>query len=84
MKAENVAQIERLEAKLASPDKIETAILPLVNGGLQTLFSLESMYNDSRIDVKRELIGSMFPEKLTFDGKDLRTTRINEVAELFT
>jgi site-specific DNA recombinase len=30
---------------------------------------------------KREVIGSMFPEKLTFDGEIHRTTRINEAAQ---
>ena len=31
---------------------------------------------------KREVIGSIYPEKLTFDGLALRTTRVNEAIEL--
>lgn len=31
---------------------------------------------------KRRLIGSIFPEKMTFDGKNFRTTRMNEAVEL--
>jgi hypothetical protein len=37
---------------------------------------------DSGIERKREVIGSMYPEKLTFDGERLRTTRINEAAQI--
>lgn len=31
---------------------------------------------------KGEIIGSMYPEKLTFDGNDYRTYRLNEAGEL--
>src|SRR6478735_12227412 len=34
------------------------------------------------IERKREVIGSIYPEKLTFDGLALRTTRVNEAIEL--
>jgi site-specific DNA recombinase len=29
---------------------------------------------------KREIVSSMFPEKIVFDGKEHRTPRVNEVA----
>jgi site-specific DNA recombinase len=31
---------------------------------------------------KRVIIGSIYPEKLTFDGFKYRTTRVNEAVEL--
>jgi hypothetical protein len=31
---------------------------------------------------KRQIIGSIFPEKLTFDGQIFRTTRLNEAVQL--
>ena len=31
---------------------------------------------------KREIIGSIYPEKLTFDGNEVRTVRINEAVRL--
>ena len=31
---------------------------------------------------KRQIIGSVYPEKLIFDGDQLRTTRINEAVRL--
>ena len=37
---------------------------------------------DGGIEKKREVIGSMYPEKLTFDRERLRTTRIDEAARI--
>jgi site-specific DNA recombinase len=34
------------------------------------------------MEVKRQVIGSMYPENLCFDGEQLRTTRINEAVQL--
>jgi site-specific DNA recombinase len=33
------------------------------------LLKLDYIYEDSGIERKREVIGSMYPEKLTFDGE---------------
>jgi hypothetical protein len=41
------------------------------------------LYQGADNEGKRAIIGSMFPEKLLFDGYQHRTTRINEVANLF-
>ena len=40
------------------------------------------MYETGDIEKKREVISSMYPEKLSFDGFSLRTTRINEAVRL--
>ncbi len=39
------------------------------------------MYQGADNEGKRAIIGSMFPEKLHFDGHQHRTNRINKVAE---
>ena len=36
---------------------------------------------DAPVDVKIKLIGSMFPEKLSFDGKSYRTKKLNRVLD---
>lgn len=36
------------------------------------------MYENGNIQQKRLIIGSMYPENLTFDGIQHRTTRLNE------
>jgi hypothetical protein len=37
---------------------------------------------DAKVEVKCKLIGSMFPEKITFDGKSYRTNSYNSVLDL--
>lgn len=82
MKSEHTAELERLESKLAKTEDDRIALEPLLKKGLNTLFNIVSVYERSDIARKRELIGSMFPEKMTFDGNTFRTGRINEAAEL--
>ena len=36
---------------------------------------------DAPVDVKMKLIGSMFPEKLSFDGKIYQTKKLNRVLD---
>ncbi len=44
---------------------------------------LEAMlYAEADTKRKREIIGSMYPEKLTFDGMSYRTSCLNEAVEL--
>lgn len=69
MKTEYTRELERLEVKLSAVDGEHTDIEPLL------------IYNTGTIEQKRQVIGSMFPEKLIFDGTSLRTTRVNEAAQ---
>jgi len=46
------------------------------------LFQLEMIYESGSIEVKQRVIGSIYPEKLSFDGENIRTTRINEAIRL--
>lgn len=75
-------QIEKLEEQLNkdhSPDKI-VDINKLVEKALQSITNLGRLYQEGGIQTKRSIIGSIFPEKLEFDGKSYRTTRMNSIA----
>ena len=48
---------------------------------ISSISNLDSLYENGNITQKRKIIGSVFPEKLTFDGIRFRTTRINEAIE---
>ena len=37
---------------------------------------------DAKVEVKCKLLGSMFPKKITFDGKTYRTNSYNSVLDL--
>ena len=60
------------------PDNFDT----ILKKGLDNLFHLSEIYDTGDSEEKRKVIGSVYPEKLTFDGDQLRTTRINEAVRL--
>lgn len=80
MKMEYTAKLEKLEAKLSDDLEVEDSIETLLNRGIKSLLSLDRRYIEGDIEDKRKIIGSMYPEKLRFDGRQLRTNRVNEVA----
>ena len=49
---------------------------------LTVLSRLDQIYEEGDMKKKRDIIGSIYPEKLVFDGFQYRTTRINEAVEL--
>src|SRR5690606_26777275 len=78
IKSESEERINRLEAKLAATITDSTDIEPLLNKAISNISQLDILYQIGSIIQKRKIISSMFPEKLTFDGFQYRTTRINE------
>src|SRR5258706_6174419 len=82
MKAEYGSKLEKLEAKLSGCDHEQVSIKHLLDKGLDNLLKLDYTYESGDVEKKREIISSMYPEKLTFDGFVLRTTRINEAVRL--
>ncbi|MGV8136818.1 MAG: hypothetical protein AB2L20_16530 [Mangrovibacterium sp.] len=53
-----------------------------VDKAISNISQLDVLYEDGTITQKRKIIGSMFPEKLTFDGFQYRTARVNEALVL--
>jgi hypothetical protein len=43
---------------------------------------MDQLYENSDNEVKRQIIGSIFLEKMVFDGQSYRTTRVNEAVRL--
>src|SRR5258708_1382719 len=82
MKAINTEKLNRLRVKLDSLSIQPICIDQLLKEGLDNLFQLDTIYENGSIEVKRQVIGSMYPEKLCFDGECLRTTRINEAVRI--
>ena len=50
--------------------------------GISNLLRLDNIYETADVEKKREIISSMYPEKMTFNGFSFRTFRINEVARM--
>jgi len=82
MKTEYSNKLEKLEAKLSTYCHDHVDIKDLLDKGIDNLIKLEHIYETSDIEKKREIISSMYPEKMTFDGFSFRTNRINEAVRL--
>ncbi len=82
MKADYSLRLDKLKAKLSACDNEQVDFSGLLNAGLKNLFRLDSVYEKGDTEKKREVISSMYPDKLIFDGDRLRTPRVNEAARL--
>ncbi len=82
IKRECKNEIEKLEQELnQSEEKREISnIEDLIHTAIEAITNISKLYTDSGTKEKRQIIGSIFPEKLEFDGKHYRTARMNTVA----
>ena len=76
-------KIEKLEEQLSKDgsDTKQINIDRLLDKAIQNIVNIPRLYNEGGIHTKRAIIGSIFPEKLEFDGKTYRTARMNVVAD---
>ena len=49
---------------------------------VRTLSNLENIYKQGDVEVRRRLIGSIFPNKLVYEKKSVRTVEMNPAVEL--
>lgn len=82
MKAKHSVNLEKLEAKLTTYNYDQVNISVLLDKGVNNLAKLDYAFEIGEIDKKREIISSIYPEKLTFDGFSFRTTRLNEAVRI--
>jgi site-specific DNA recombinase len=79
MKTEYSTKLDKLEAKLSACNHNKVDINSLLNKGINNLLKLDYIYETADIEKKREIISSMYPEKMTFAGFADRTNRTNEI-----
>lgn len=85
IKSEAEDQLLKLEARLIEATNQRQHTLDLdskVERAISILSNLDEIYQKADINRKREIIGSIYPEKLVFSENNCRTGRINEVAAL--
>ena len=78
IKAECEKKISELETRLFAANTVDTNIEALLRKALENLSRLDQLWEEATAEKKRLIIGSIFPEKLTFDGNRFQTTRLNE------
>jgi site-specific DNA recombinase len=82
LKLDCTNKITVLEAKLAGCSQSEKSINGLLDQAMSNLDKLDTLYEQGTVALKRQIIGSIYPEKLTFDGEQYRTGRLNEAVRL--
>ncbi len=76
LRYENIlSELKSKEAESKKPSEV----LKVFKSGLKKLECIENLYQDAHIYRKRELIGSIFPEKFQFEKNQVRTKDINPI-----
>ena len=57
-------------------------IEPKLKYSILLINNIDNYMRDAKVEVKCKLLGSMFPEKITYDGKSYRTNSYNSVLDL--
>ncbi len=57
-------------------------IEPKLSYSICLLDNMEGFFRDAPVETKIKLLGSIFPEKIEFDGKNYRTNNYNKVLDL--
>jgi site-specific DNA recombinase len=61
---------------------MDTNFMKYCRYGMTLLTHLDAYYAEGPLEIKRKLIGSVFPEKLVFDQGSFRTISLNPAIEL--
>lgn len=76
--------ISSIESKAKELEGQESNLERHLKVGLSIMKNLSHYYEMGDIPVKQKIVGSIFPEKLIFDGKNYRTARMNSFIELIS
>ena len=83
IKSDCERQISIIEGKLIDLAGNTDNIGSILDKALRTVTKLPELYQIADNENKRRIVSSMFPEKLTFDGVEHRTLKINEAIRVF-
>lgn len=71
-----------IEEQLKGLREVKSNLNSSLEKGVGVLADLDKMYERADLLGKKQILSSIFPENLIFDGKKCRTPRINEVLRL--
>jgi DNA invertase Pin-like site-specific DNA recombinase len=78
IKNEYDRQLRKLEARITNIDALDSDLKDKLIFCRQVLVSLPECYEEADLIAKQQLVGSIYPEKLTIDNYLVRTKRVNE------
>lgn len=81
IKAQCESRIAQLEAQLAEQTNVTSMakIERQLDRAINTLTQIDIMFEEGTVTEKRNIISSIYPEKIDFDGLQYRTSRLNSV-----
>ena len=82
VKKESEKQVSSLEARWTEVNAKESDMRSHMQKAIKLLSNIDQIFINADVIKKRDIVGSIFPEKLVFDGMHFRTTRINEAVQL--
>ncbi len=82
IKTECERKVILLEAKLSADTPKEADVEEIIRKALRNLSNLDERFTSADIQGKRQIIGSIFPEKLQFSENGFRTAKVNEAVQL--
>lgn len=83
IKIESKNKIDKLEEELSQHlgESKEINVNERLDKALTAITNISTLYKEGDIETKRYIIGSIYPEKIEFDGTQYRTARKNVIAE---
>ena len=76
------SQKNELTVRLNSLNTLTPEFTSYLSNSTLLMKNLSGFYEESTIENKKKLIGSIFPEKIYFENNNYRTTKMNEAIEL--
>jgi site-specific DNA recombinase len=84
IKARYSAQKDEIKTKINGLKASTIEFSKLTQTGLNLLSNIAETYYNASIRLKHKIVGSIFFENFTFDGKKCRTPKLNTIFDLFT
>ncbi len=79
MKSKTQEKLNDLNEELASLKTLEKDIDKYLKQGISFLHGIDKLYQSSPANIKKKIVGSIFPEKLVFLKNKYRTASMNEL-----
>ena len=83
IKARCTGQKDEIKAKIRDFNLTKRDFSNYAKSGLNLLSNLPNTYDRATVRLKQIIVGSIFPELISFDGKKCRTQKLNPVLSLF-
>ena len=82
MKGRTESEMNTLKRKIETIQSCKKSLAPQLNYSFSLLNNLDRVLLEAPVETKIKMLGSMFPEKIEFDGSKYRTASYNKVLNL--